>query len=140
MIKVLIVEDDIVQSRLYREWLASGLRPSSGVLVQLVSNGQEAASILNSNMFDVTVMDLALPYIPGPELIERYRANMGRLLVASSFADFYGRMRPNALVDGVLQKPLNQDMLIHELKRFIRSDVYADQRPDFPREVYTAIA
>lgn len=134
---VLIVEDDHLMQALYRDWICELLKPSSSVLVQFADNGKDAERLLKTHMYSMTLLDLALPYISGAELIDRYRANMGNLVVASSFAEFYGKMKSN--VDSVLQKPLSMASVGTALKNFLRSDIYADTRADHNSQEHQSI-
>ena len=67
--RILIAEDDDV--------LADGLTRSlrqSGYAVDHVANGLEADSALSTQTFDLLILDLGLPRMPGLEVLRRLRA------------------------------------------------------------------
>lgn len=67
--RILIAEDDDV--------LADGLTRSlrhSGYAVDHVANGLEADSALSTQTFDLLILDLGLPRMPGLEVLKRLRA------------------------------------------------------------------
>lgn len=74
--RILLAEDDSV--------LADGLTRSlrqSGYAVDCVKNGEEADSVLSNQDFDLLILDLGLPKIPGLEVLRRLRARNSRLPV-----------------------------------------------------------
>jgi two-component system OmpR family response regulator len=77
MMRILLAEDDSV--------LADGLTRSlrqSGYATDCVKNGQEADSALSTTQdFDLLILDLGLPKMPGLEVLKRLRARNSRLPV-----------------------------------------------------------
>jgi two-component system OmpR family response regulator len=77
MMRILLAEDDSV--------LADGLTRSlrqSGYATDCVKNGQEADSALSTTQdFDLLILDLGLPKMPGLEVLRRLRARNSRLPV-----------------------------------------------------------
>src|ERR1700731_3409454 len=74
--RILIAEDDSI--------LADGLIRSlrqSGYAVDLVTNGAEADSALSLQSFDLLILDLGLPQMPGLEVLRRLRARNSALPV-----------------------------------------------------------
>src|SRR3569833_183557 len=74
--RILLAEDDSV--------LADGLTRSlrqSGYATDWVKNGQEADSALSAQDFDLLILDLGLPKLPGLEVLKRLRARNSRLPV-----------------------------------------------------------
>ena len=74
--RILIAEDDSI--------LADGLLRSlrqSGYAVDLVTNGADADSALALQTFDLLILDLGLPMMPGLEVLRRLRARNSSLPV-----------------------------------------------------------
>lgn len=74
--RILLAEDDSV--------LADGLTRSlrqSGYAIDCVKNGLEADSALSAQDFDLLILDLGLPKLPGLEVLRRLRARNSRLPV-----------------------------------------------------------
>src|SRR3569832_623097 len=72
--RILLAEDD--------SELADGLTRSlrqSGYATDWVKNGQEADSALSAQDFDLLILDLGLPKLPGLEVLKRLRARNSRL-------------------------------------------------------------
>jgi two-component system OmpR family response regulator len=74
--RILLAEDDSV--------LADGLTRSlrqSGYAIDCIKNGLEADSALSTQDFDLLILDLGLPKMPGLEVLRRLRARNSRLPV-----------------------------------------------------------
>ncbi|RJG05202.1 DNA-binding response regulator [Noviherbaspirillum cavernae] len=74
--RILLAEDDSV--------LADGLTRSlrqSGYAIDCVKNGVEADSALSTQDFDLLILDLGLPKMPGLEVLRRLRARNSHLPV-----------------------------------------------------------
>ena len=75
--RILIAEDDQV--------LADGLLRTlrgSGAVVDHVASGSEAdAALMTNNEFDLLILDLGLPKMPGLEVLKRLRARQVRVSV-----------------------------------------------------------
>ncbi len=74
--RILIAEDDSV--------LADGLQRSlrqTGFAVDVVTNGLDADSALLAQNFDLLILDLGLPKLPGLEVLRRLRARNSHLPV-----------------------------------------------------------
>ena len=80
--RILLAEDDSV--------LADGLTRSlrqSGYVTDCVNNGQEADSALSTQDFDLLILDLDLPRMPGLEVLRRIRADVMGVIVKRKFED-----------------------------------------------------
>ena len=67
--RILLAEDDEVLA----DGLSRSLR-SAGYAVDAVNSGQQADSALTAQHFDVLILDLGLPGLPGLEVLRRLRA------------------------------------------------------------------
>jgi DNA-binding response OmpR family regulator len=69
--KVLVVEDDLNMSEFLRAHL-----PARGFVVDVVMTGQEAISASRVNEYDLIILDLHLPDIPGDIVLETLRGTI----------------------------------------------------------------
>src|ERR1700694_2575836 len=67
--KALVVEDE----RRLAENVANGLRQCAGYAVDVAEDGEAGLFMAESNEYDLVVLDLMLPRLAGPVLLERYR-------------------------------------------------------------------
>ena len=67
--RILVAEDDAI--------LADGVTRTlrqSGYAVDWVNNGAEADSALDTDNFDLLILDIGLPKVPGLDVLKRLRA------------------------------------------------------------------
>jgi two-component system, OmpR family, response regulator len=113
--RVLIVEDDPT--------LADGLRCTlreSGYAADWVKNGAEADAALDTNEFDLLILDISLPKLCGFEVLKRLRTHNSRLpvLMLTALDNVNDRVRAlNAGADDYLAKPFQ----LAELKARMRA-------------------
>lgn len=74
--RILVAEDDPILA----DGLTRGLR-QGGYAVDWVQNGAEAEAALSANSFDLLILDLGLPKLPGLEVLKRLRARESRIPV-----------------------------------------------------------
>ena len=65
MIKILIVEDELAISRLLQINLED-----AGFITQMALEGNRALKLINTEKFDLILLDIMLPIIDGFELLE----------------------------------------------------------------------
>jgi len=70
MKSILLVEDDPLIREIYTTKLKE-----SGFAIKAVANGESAWKVLQTDHFDLLVLDIVLPYVTGFELLERIRGN-----------------------------------------------------------------
>ncbi len=113
--RILLAEDDSV--------LADGLTRSlrqSGYVTDCVSNGQEADSALSTQDFDLLILDLDLPRMPGLEVLRRLRARDSRVPVLILTANDSVEQRVKGLdlgADDYMAKPFS----LQELEARVRA-------------------
>ncbi|MEQ9814059.1 MAG: response regulator [Azospirillaceae bacterium] len=108
--KVLIVEDDATQRRLYRAILER-----AGILVIDAETAADMRSALAQEGFDAVILDLNLPDAHGRELIPEILAHPAKPSIVVVTADGSMRNAVDAIREGAydfLVKPLNPDRLI----------------------------
>ncbi len=116
--RLLLVEDD----PLLGDGLRVGLR-QAGYAVDWVEDGQTAKFSLQSENYDLAVLDLGLPKIPGLEVLKwlRARAMMLPVLVLTARDTIPDRVTGlDAGADDYLIKPFDLDELIARLRALSR--------------------
>jgi two-component system OmpR family response regulator len=101
--RILIAEDDSILA----DGLIRALR-QSGYAVDLVTNGADADSALSLQTFDLLILDLGLPTLPGLEVLRRLRARNSSLPVMILTAADSVEQRVNGLdlgADDYMAKP-----------------------------------
>ena len=122
-INVLVADDDLD----FAESLAEILE-MRGLIVKLASNGREAYKMVESNGFDILVLDLRMPIMDGFEVFKGLREK-GYLLptiVVTAYMDeeseTLDRLNEQR-IDGVLSKPVDPSKLVrlvHKLAESVR--------------------
>jgi two-component system OmpR family response regulator len=103
--RILVAEDDAI--------LADGLTRSlrhAGYAVDWVKNGIEAESALGANEFDLLILDLGLPRLPGLEVLKRLRERDSRLpvLILTALDGVHDRVKGlDAGADDYIAKPFD---------------------------------
>lgn len=69
-IKVLIAEDDVFISEMYSVKLSA-----SGFDVSVVENGEEALKKIESNDYDVILLDIVMPKVDGWEVLDKIKTD-----------------------------------------------------------------
>lgn len=72
MAKILIVEDEADLAELVKNWLVKDHH-----LVEIADDGLEALIRMETNNYDVVILDLMLPSVNGMEICKRYRKSGG---------------------------------------------------------------
>ena len=103
--RILLVEDDPALQRGLEQAIAG-----MGYLVQVVSDGQHADTLLAAEQFDLVVLDLGLPKLDGLEVLRRLRARRRQLpvLILSARDRLEDRITGlNSGADDYLPKPFD---------------------------------
>lgn len=114
---ILIAEDDSLMKDMYISWLSDILKDNSGVIVSIISNGREVSECLSRKNYDLTILDVALPNVSGIDLYRQYGDKMGKILLASSYADLFSKYLNDTDKCIILNKPFNKS----DLKEFLNS-------------------
>jgi two-component system response regulator QseB len=113
--RILLVEDD----ELLGDGLSAGLR-QSGYVVDWLKTGAEADQALQSNVFDLLVLDLGLPKISGFEVLQnlRGRGQTMPVLILTARETIEDRIKGlDSGADDYLTKPFD----LHELCARLRA-------------------
>lgn len=107
--RILIADDDASIRGLLRV-----IAERSGILADQAANGSDALELLDRHTYDVLLLDLAMPWVNGFDLIERVRHNERRpaIIVLSAFSrDALAELDPS-IVHCVVRKPFDVDLLM----------------------------
>jgi DNA-binding response OmpR family regulator len=115
--KILLVEDE--------ETLAIGLEynlTEEGFFVTWAKDGKEAMKYLNSEDFDLIILDIMLPYIDGFEIAEKIRKKESRLPILMLTARTTSEDKVKGLelgADDYITKPFHLKELLLRVKRML---------------------
>lgn len=120
-LSILVAEDNPVNQRVMR-----GLLEHAGHAVTIARDGEEALALLESgeHAFDLAIVDMHMPLLSGPEVVQRWRfMEDGRLPIVMLTADARNEAQAaceTAGADAFLTKPVNSRELIDLLARLAR--------------------
>src|SRR3979411_350049 len=117
--RVLVVEDE---KRLAQN-VADGLRQCAGYAVDVAQDGESGLFMAETNEYELVVLDLMLPRLPGPALLERYRKSGHEtpVLILTARDDKSSIIRLlNAGADDYLSKPFDLGELLARAKALVR--------------------
>ena len=117
--KALVVEDE---KRLAQN-VADGLRQCAGYAVDVAEDGESGLFMAENNEYDLVVLDLMLPKLPGPVLLAQYRqsGHEAPVLILTARDDKQSIIRLlNAGADDYLAKPFDLGELLARAKALVR--------------------
>jgi two-component system response regulator PhoP len=117
--RVLVVEDE----KRLAENVASGLRHCAGYAVDIADDGESGLFMAESNEYDLIVLDLMLPKLPGSVLLERYRKSGYEtpVLILTARDEKQSIIKLlNAGADDYLSKPFDLGELLARAKALVR--------------------
>lgn len=117
MSKILLIDDDIEFTELLNELLSL-----EGFEITIVHNGQEGLEKLQSNCYDLVLLDVMMPVKNGIETLKELRQNFTLpVLMLSARDDQIDRILGLELgADDYLPKPFNDRELIARIKAILR--------------------
>jgi two-component system sensor histidine kinase/response regulator len=118
--KILLVDDDELSRRMM-ELLLSG----EGYNYNTASNGKEAVVAVQSQSFDIVLMDLQMPIMDGFEATRKIRAwetGSGHIPIVALSAMLMEDELQNCLsagMDGCIEKPFNTEQLFRLIESYV---------------------
>jgi len=122
MHKILIVDDDPLTAKIYRDFLER-----SSFEVQTVADGVQALAVLENSTPDAFVVDIMMPKLNGIELIKRVRAierfnNTPMLAYTTAFVPQLIQQTKDAGANDIFDKAkLNGPLLKSALQQYLRT-------------------
>ena len=119
--KVLLVEDSILNQQ-----VATEILESSGLIVEVVDNGQEAVEAVSRSDYDLVLMDVHMPLMGGYEATQRIRSNekyAGLPIVAMTAHAMQGAKEEclKAGMNDYISKPVDPEQLFNILAQWVKS-------------------
>lgn len=116
MKKILVAEDNdsnfILMTYILKKYYA----------YERAKNGKEAVDLVNSNTYDLVLMDIKMPVMDGLEATKAIRENHPDLPIIALTANAFDSDRQLALDAGCndfLSKPVSSDLCIKTIRKFI---------------------
>ena len=117
--RALVVEDE----RRLAQNVADGLRQCAGYAVDVAGDGESGLFMAENNEYDLVVLDLMLPKLAGPALLERYRqsGHEAPVLILTARDDKQSIIKLlNLGADDYLAKPFDLGELLARAKALVR--------------------
>ena len=121
MIKVLVVEDDVMHARLMK-----GFLESCKCVVLEARNGLSAMRIINDNIPDLIVVDMSLPGIDGTKLTKLFKTStrthhvpviaLSALCTEQEMERFI-----QAGCDDIIRKPVHEHAVAEAVKKHVQT-------------------
>src|SRR6202046_1260182 len=116
--KVLLIEDD----RLLAREIANALREEN-CAVDVAANGEDGQHLGNSEAYDVAILELGLPQVPGVQVLRGWRTNGQQLpvLILTARDGWTEKVDGfKAGADDYLTKPFRVDEVVMRLRALVR--------------------
>lgn len=118
--RILICEDNRLALR-----TISVVLEREGFTSETAENGTDAISLLQSNVYDMVIVDIHLPYHSGLELIQYLRSDLKLqtpVLIITAFSDPQIRRRATELgIEGYIIKPFSPSDLISTIRTILKN-------------------
>ncbi|TAN48695.1 MAG: response regulator transcription factor [Methylococcaceae bacterium] len=126
MIRLLIADDH----PLIRQELKLLLAPEQDMVVSAeAENGAQVLELLGSGAYELLLLDLTMPGLPGPELITRVRALHGELRILVMSMHNEPQIARSALwagANGYVAKDCEPEILLTAIRRVARGERFID--------------
>jgi DNA-binding response OmpR family regulator len=116
--KILICEDNKLAMRALAVFLGKeGFETTNAI------DGNEAMELLNTNEYDLVLIDIHLPYHSGLELIRHLRSDLKKktpVIVVSAFSDPQVQRQAHELgIDDYIVKPVDPTGLLEKIRTLL---------------------
>ena len=120
--KVMVVDDNKINLK-----VAEKLLEEYNLEIELVDNGRECINrILSGNKYDVIFLDIMMPKMKGPEVLQNLKNISGfNIPVVALTADVISGMEDKYIEQGFddcMPKPIVEEELFYMLKRFLKEN------------------
>lgn len=120
-LQILVAEDNPVNQRVIK-----GLLSHAGFEVVIAQDGDEALSMLESEVrFDLAIIDMHMPELSGPEVIQRWRfiekGHLPIIMLTADAREDAEETSKNAGADAFLTKPISSHALIEIIAKLIEN-------------------
>ncbi len=119
--KILLVEDNLINQE-----IVSGLLETSGINIDIASNGQEAVDVFNKNKYELILMDLQMPIMGGIEATKIIREINTKIPIIALTANAMKEDIEETKLAGMnehLNKPIDVEILYETLLKYISKKV-----------------
>jgi DNA-binding response OmpR family regulator len=118
--KILICEDNKLAMRALTVFLnKEGFETFNAV------DGNEAMQLLNTNVYDLVLVDIHLPYHSGLELIRHLRSDLKKktpVIIVSAFSDLQVQRQAYELgINDYIVKPIDPTSLIEKIRTVLKN-------------------
>jgi DNA-binding response OmpR family regulator len=112
--KLLLVEDDIVFSKLISKFL-----DKNGFEVSDAKNGKDALQILEADRFDLAILDYRLPDMNGLDVMNslKEKSPQAKVVLMTRFGEEAAGKAIGAGADAFISKPINPEELLEVVTR-----------------------
>lgn len=134
MSKILLIDDDIEFTELLTELLSL-----EGFKMKVVHNGLEGLNELESNQYDLVLLDVMMPVLSGVKTLKRIRQKYSLpVLMLSARDDQIDRILGLELgADDYVPKPFNNRELVARMKAILRRTTSRPASTDHSEQNYT---
>ncbi len=115
--KILHIDDDAGVAR-----AISGLLGQAGYQVTSASNAQDGIRKIKNKQFDLVILDMNMPGMPGSMVLNRLTGDDGRTTVPVLVFSAYAQLVPDDVKEkaaGVLIKPAESETMLAEIDRIL---------------------
>jgi uncharacterized protein (TIGR02266 family) len=125
LVRVLVVEDNVHVCQLIEDGLRGNSRRGGGVsfAVRSVQDGRQAIEILRREQFDALIIDVYLPILDGPKVIQQARHELGLgelpIIAVSAGGDSARRSALEAGANIFLDKPMRLRHVLDTIQRLV---------------------
>lgn len=119
MKKILIVEDETFVRFLYKELL------SKDYIIEEATNGFEALEMIESDKYDLIMLDVNIPFINGIELLKKLKGQNIRAKIIMISAYGMDEKKEKAFELGAVEylvKPIDLDILKDKIEKWCNND------------------
>ena len=123
-VSVLVAEDNAVNQFMIKKVLAN-----RNLNVEVVDNGQKVLESLESNKFDIILMDTHMPVMGGFEATRHIRSNLSEVVrnipiisLSAAVLEEEKQLAYDAGVNDIVTKPFDHSVLHHKIGKLVKKN------------------